>query len=114
MTESEFTQMFADALNKAEIRNTAKSDPLDFSKRNAQDVLEQLGALITKEMKRKDKKDKSKYQTVPVKFVGRFRLNNRKARMGRNPQTGEQIKIKASKKARVTLPKPMRDALGSK
>jgi len=29
--------------------------------------------------------------------IGTFKVSNRKARMGRNPQTGKEIKIKASK-----------------
>ena len=39
------------------------------------------------------KKDKH----VQLIGFGTFAVKNRKARMGRNPRTGEQIKIKASK-----------------
>ena len=36
---------------------------------------------------------------------------NRAARMGRNPATGETIRIKASKKARITAVKAFKDAV---
>jgi DNA-binding protein HU-beta len=36
---------------------------------------------------------------------------NRPARMGRNPATGEAIKIKASKKARITPLKGFKDSV---
>ena len=35
---------------------------------------------------------------VKIGDVGMIMIRHRKARMGRNPQTGEQVKIKASKK----------------
>ena len=35
---------------------------------------------------------------VKIGDVGMIMIRNRKARMGRNPQTGEPVKIKASKK----------------
>jgi DNA-binding protein HU-beta len=36
-------------------------------------------------------------QTVQITGFGTFAVRNRKARMGRNPQTNEPIRIKASK-----------------
>jgi DNA-binding protein HU-beta len=37
---------------------------------------------------------------VTIAGFGSFSVTNRKARLGRNPQTGESIKIKASKSVR--------------
>ena len=37
---------------------------------------------------------------VSLAGFGSFNISNRKARMGRNPQTGEAIKIKASRSVR--------------
>ena len=49
----------------------------------------------------------------PVMISGfvKFSRVDRPARMGRNPQTGEQIKIKASRRARVTPLKGFKDAV---
>ena len=51
--------------------------------------------------------------TVPG--LGKLVLVNRKARMGRNPQTGEPIKIAAKKVVRFRVAKAAKDAiLGAK
>ncbi len=42
---------------------------------------------------------------------GTFRLSKRAARKGRNPQTGEAIKIKASKGVRFKASKTLKDTL---
>ena len=44
---------------------------------------------------------------------GVFTISNRAARMGRNPQTGEPIKIKASKSLRFKPAQRMKDAAGA-
>ena len=51
----------------------------------------------------------------PVAITGFLKLAkvSRPARMGRNPATGEAIKIKASKKVRVTALKAFKDAVMS-
>jgi len=43
--------------------------------------------------------------------LGRLKKVQRKARMGRNPQTGEPIKIAAKTTAKFYLAKPMKDAI---
>lgn len=42
--------------------------------------------------------------------LGKFTLQNRKARMGRNPATGEQIKIKAKTVLKFRVAKAAKDA----
>src|SRR6202789_2016496 len=44
----------------------------------------------------------SKGEPVSIPGFAKFVKVNRAARMGRNPATGEAIRIKASKKARIT------------
>lgn len=53
----------------------------------------------------------SKGEPVAISGFAKFTKVERKARMGRNPATGEQIKIKASKKARITPLKGFKDAV---
>jgi DNA-binding protein HU-beta len=63
-------------------------DP-NLSKRLTGDVLDAVFENISKAIK------KEKRFAYPA--FGTFTVRNRKARKGRNPQTGEEIKIKASK-----------------
>ena len=47
--------------------------------------------------------------TIPG--IGKLVLQHRKARMGRNPQTGEAIKIKAKKVVKFRVAKAAKDAI---
>jgi DNA-binding protein HU-beta len=53
----------------------------------------------------------SKGEVVSISGFAKFAKVSRPARMGRNPATGEQIKIKASTKPRVTMLKGFKDAV---
>ena len=53
----------------------------------------------------------SKGEVVTISGFAKFAKVSRPARMGRNPATGEQIKIKASTKPRVTMLKGFKDAV---
>jgi DNA-binding protein HU-beta len=55
----------------------------------------------------------SKGEPVSISGFAKFAKVERQARMGRNPATGEPIKIKASKKARITPMKAFKDAVMS-
>jgi DNA-binding protein HU-beta len=48
---------------------------------------------------------------VMINDFGKFKKVDRKARMGRNPQTGQAIKIKASKKARFLPAKALKEVI---
>jgi DNA-binding protein HU-beta len=75
-------------MNKAEI--IAKmADEAGIAKAEAQTCLDSFIAAVTQELKKKDGK-------VTLVGFGTFMKSRRKARKGRNPQTGEEIKIKAS------------------
>ena len=53
----------------------------------------------------------SKGEVVSIAGFAKFAKVSRPARMGRNPATGEAIKIKASTKPRVTMLKGFKDAV---
>ena len=53
----------------------------------------------------------AKGDKVAITGFGTFAVSERKARMGRNPQTGKEIKIPASKNPRFTAGKALKDAL---
>lgn len=53
----------------------------------------------------------SQGEAVTISGFAKFARVDRPARMGRNPQTGAPVKIKASKKARITALKGYKDAV---
>jgi DNA-binding protein HU-beta len=66
------------------------ADKYKLTKRQGEALLNDLVGLITKHLKRGNESE------LPV--FGILQVRKRPARMGRNPATGETIKIKASKK----------------
>jgi nucleoid DNA-binding protein len=48
---------------------------------------------------------------VPLKGLGKFKVQNRKARVGRNPLTGEEIQIPAKTVVKFTLAKSLKDLI---
>ena len=52
-----------------------------------------------------------KGKAVTLVGFGTFKISKRKARKGRNPKTGAEIKISARKIARFTAGKSLRDAV---
>jgi DNA-binding protein HU-beta len=55
-----------------------------------------------------------KGEEVSIFGFGKFKLAERKARKGRNPQTGETIKIAASKNVKFEQAKALRDQVNAK
>lgn len=78
-------------MNKSELIEKMAKDA-DISKTAANSALNSLLEGITKSLK--------KNQKVTLVGFGTFSTTRRKARKGRNPQTGEVIKIKAKKVAK--------------
>ncbi len=74
-----------------------------LSSRQVNDNLDSLVAFITKTVK----KDK----VLKIANLGTFRLRQLKARTGRNPQTGEPLKIPARKKVGFTPAKVFKEAI---
>ena len=73
------------------------------TKKEAQAAVNCVFSTITKALKKKD--------TVTLIGFGTFKVEKRKARKGINPQTGEQIKIKAKKVVRFVPGKALKDAV---
>ena len=78
-----------------------------ISRKQMEEILTALVELIRKSVKKGD--------TVKIPDLGGWRLRSMKARMGRNPQTGEAIKIPARKKVGFTVAKSFKQSvLGAK
>ncbi len=60
------------------------------------------------------KKSLKKGNAVSLVGFGTFDVTKRKARKGRNPRTGEEIKIPAAKVPKFRAGKGLKDALGKK
>jgi len=74
-----------------------------ITKKAATEILDELAAVAYKEAK------KNKQFTIPG--IGKLVLDRRKARMGRNPATGETIKIAAKKVVKFRVAKACKDAV---
>jgi len=75
-----------------------------ISKSTANVALNSFADNVTKALKKKDGK-------VTLVGFGTFSKVRRKARKGRNPQTGEAIKIKASNSIKFKPGKKLKDAV---
>ena len=92
------------AMTKSQIINKLATDS-QLLKKDVVQVIEDLAALALKEAK----------NGFTVPGLGKLVLVNRKARMGRNPQTGEAIKIPAKTVLKFRIAKAAKDSvLGSK
>lgn len=74
-----------------------------ISKAAAGKALDSMIKHISKSLKKGDR--------VTLVGFGTFSVNKRKARTGRNPQTGETIKIKAKKVPKFSPGKSLRESL---
>jgi DNA-binding protein HU-beta len=96
--------IMAKPLTKSQI-TTSLAETVGVTKKQATEALEALAALAYKNAKNKF--------TIPG--LGKLVLVNRKARMGRNPATGETIKIAAKRVVKFRVAKAAKDAiLGTK
>jgi DNA-binding protein HU-beta len=94
----------AKAMTKSQIADFI-AKKADIKKKLAVQVLEDIAALAYKEAK----------NSFTLPGLGKLVLVQRKARMGRNPQTGEAIKIPAKKVVKFRVAKAAKDAiLGAK
>jgi len=89
-------------MNKAQFI-AALAPHFNDSKKEAAHAVEIVFDTITRTM--------SKGEDVMINDFGKFKKVDRKARMGRNPFTGETIKIKATKKARFLPAKGLKDVI---
>lgn len=73
------------------------------TKKDAQNAVDGMVSSITKALKKGD--------DVTLTGFGTFKVVKRKARKGRNPYTGEEIKIKATKAPKFTPGKALKEAV---
>lgn len=88
------------AMTKAQIADhlAGKSG---VTKKTATEILDNLAALSYKEAK----------NAFTLPGIGKLVLSHRKARTGRNPQTGEPIKIPAKKVVKFRVAKAAKDSI---
>jgi DNA-binding protein HU-beta len=79
------------------------ADKAKISKKDAKTTLEELTNLVIRELKKEG--------ALRLAGLGIFRKRKTKARMGRNPATGQQIKIPARTRLRFTPAKALKDAV---
>lgn len=88
-------------MNKGDLINEVAK--VVSTKKEAKAAVDCIFESITKSLK------KRKSEPVTLVGFGTFKVNKRKARKGRNPQTGEVIKIKASRVVKFTAGKALKD-----
>jgi nucleoid DNA-binding protein len=88
-------------MNKGDLINEVAK--VVSTKKEAQEAVDCVLSSITKALKKGD--------TVTLIGFGTFKVTQRKARKGRNPQTGEEIDIKASKAPKFTPGKALKEAV---
>jgi len=94
----------AKAMTKSQIMSTL-AEKTDLTKKQIQQVIDEMVNLAYKEAK----------NGFTIPGLGKFVLRDRKARMGRNPQTGEPIQIPAKKVLKFRVAKAAKDkVLGKK
>jgi DNA-binding protein HU-beta len=92
MTQAQFFQAVAETAN--------------VSKVQAKAVFAAVEEVVMKRLKGEGK--------IPLGGLGAVKLVDRKARIGRNPATGEQIKIAAKTVVKISPAKAMKDAFNKK
>ncbi len=92
-------------MNKAELID-AIADDAGLSKKDAGNALKALIDTVSKELK--------KGGSVQLVGFGTFEVGKRAARTGRNPKTGEAIKIKAAKTPKFKAGKALKDLVNKK
>jgi len=89
-------------VNKAELID-AVAESADISKAAASRAIDGVTAAVTRALKKDD--------SVTLVGFGTFSVRERAARKGRNPQTGEEINIKAAKLPVFKAGKTLKDTI---
>jgi DNA-binding protein HU-beta len=79
------------------------ADQHELAKKHSEAILGSMVDLIVKHLKKGDR--------IRIGGLGILQVRKRAARMGRNPATGEPIKIKASKKVAFRAAKELKEAV---
>ena len=89
-------------MNKSELIDAIAASA-DLTKVDAGRAIDAITAAITKVLK--------KGETVTLVGFGTFKVTHRAARIGRNPRTGEELKIAARKAPSFSAGKTLKDAV---
>ncbi len=92
MTQAQFFQAVAEASQVSKVQVRA--------------VFSAVEEIVSKRLKAEGK--------IPLGGLGAVKLVDRKARIGRNPATGEQIKIPARTAIKITPAKALKDTFNKK
>jgi DNA-binding protein HU-beta len=90
-------------MNKGDLVNEVAK--VVSTKKEAKAAVDCILNTITNSLKKK------KSEPVTLVGFGTFKVSKRKARKGRNPRTGEEIKIKAKRVPRFVPGKGLKDAV---
>lgn len=91
-------------MNKAELV-AAMAEKTELSKKDAEKALKAFTEVVAETLKKGDK--------IQLVGFGTFEVAERAAREGRNPQTGETMKIAASKAPKFKAGKALKDDINS-
>ena len=89
-------------MTKLEIVTTVY-EKLGFSKRESSEIVEHFFTII--------KDSLIGGENVKISGLGNFVVKDKRARKGRNPQTGEELKIKAKKVPKFVAGKSLKDSV---
>ena len=88
-------------MNKADLVNQVAD--IVGTQKQAKEVVDYIFKAISEALSEKD--------TVQIAGFGNFKVNERKSRTGRNPQTGESIEIPARNAPKFVPAKALKDAV---
>ncbi|CCY54228.1 bacterial nucleoid DNA-binding protein [Coprococcus sp. CAG:782] len=89
-------------MNKTELV-AAIAEKTELTKKDAESALKAFTDVVAEELKKGEK--------IQLVGFGTFEVSERAAREGRNPQTGETMKIAASKAPKFKAGKALKDAI---
>ena len=87
-------------MNKSELV-AAIAEKAELSKKDAENALKAFTDVVADELKKGEK--------IQLVGFGTFEVSERAARTGRNPQTGDEMKIPASKAPKFKAGKALKD-----
>ncbi|PPD27422.1 MAG: DNA-binding protein [Hyphomicrobium sp.] len=104
-TKTKTAAKAAPAVNTVTLRHIAAAlaEAHEMPKKQVNGIMDELIAMMTKHLKKGDR--------IRMSGLGILQVKKRPARMGRNPATGEAIKIKASKKVAFRAAKELKEAI---
>ena len=91
-------------MNKTEFIS-AIAEKAELSKKDAEKALKAFTDVVEEELKKGEK--------IQLVGLGTFEVSERAAREGRNPQTGETMKIEACKAPKFKAGKALKDAVNA-